>query len=234
MATYLLRRYTGCAALVAGGIEILGVICLILFFALELPQGRGSALRFGFLSDLLPIIAAPAFLVVVILVFLIQRKEAPEWSAIAALLGTAGILLTAWTNIKFISETITLEQQIQLFYVSLALLGPWHILVNFLAQQEVLLPSRLTTFGLLVGVSQVIMFILSFVLGGYDDMLASDSTAIRTNIPLLISLAIGIPMALLGYFSAPIWLVWLGRVFVRGNSGMPTLHSRQTGSEELI
>jgi hypothetical protein len=64
------------------------------------------------------------------------------------------------------------------------------------------------------------MFILSVVLGGYDDMLASDSTAIMTNIPLLISLAIGILIALLGYFGAPIWLMWLGRTLLAEDRGM--------------
>jgi hypothetical protein len=32
---------------------------------------------------------------------------------------------------------------------------------------------------------------------------------------LLFTLAVGIPMSLLGYIGPPIWLVWLGRVLVR-------------------
>ena len=215
MSTDRLRKYTGWAALADGCVEILGLVFLILFFALELPQGSASTLRFGYLSDVTPIIVAPINVIVIVLLFLLQRKQAPGLSTIAAILGLAGILLTAWTNIMFVSEKISLEQQIQLFYVSLAFLGPWHILINILARRDGWLPSRLTMFGILVGIGQLILCSSSLLLGGYDDMFSSSSTAILKNIPLFLSLVIGIPMALLGYIGAPIWLVWLGQTLLR-------------------
>jgi hypothetical protein len=223
MSTDRLRRNTGWAALVAGSVEILGLIFLILFFALELPQGSASNLRFGYLSDVTPIIVAPVNVIVMVMIFLLQRKHAPILSPIAAILGIAGILLTAWTNIRFVSEKISLEQQIQFFYLSLAFLGPWHILVNSLARHGGLLPSRLTMFGILVGIGQLVMYIGSLLLGRYDDMFSSSSPSIMENIPFLISLAIGIPLALTGYLGAPIWLVWLGQTLLRSDNRMPSL-----------
>ena len=225
MSTDLLRRYTGGVALVAGSVEILGIVFLILFFALELPQGHTSTLRFGYLSDVTPIIVAPLNVFVIVMIFLLLRKHAPGLSTLAVILGISGILLTAWTNIMFVSEKISLEQQVQLFYISLAFLGPWHILINSLAWQAGMLPSRLIVFGNLVGTGQLIMCISSFLLGGYDDMLSSSSPAILTNLPLLISLAIGIPMALLGYLGAPIWLMWLGQTLLRSHDRMPSLNN---------
>src|SRR4030095_13118082 len=134
MSTDRLRRYTGWAALVAGGLETLGLVFLILFFVLELPQGDASTLRFGYLSDVTPILVAPVNVIVMLMIFLLQRKHAPVLSTLAILLGHAGILLTASTNIRFVSDKISLEQQTQLFYLSLAFLGPWHVLVNALAR----------------------------------------------------------------------------------------------------
>jgi hypothetical protein len=125
----------------------------------------------------------------------------------------------------FVSEKIALEQQIQLFYISLAFLGPWHILVNSRARHDGTLPSRLTMFGILVGTGQVILCLSSFLLGGYDDLLFSSSTAILTNIPLLVSLAIVVPIALTGYVGAPIWLVWLGQTLLRGGRRVPALNN---------
>jgi len=122
MSTNVLRKYGGWAALVAGSLEVLGLIFLILFFALELPQ-ESSNLRFGYLSDVTPIIVAPVNLVVVVVLFLLRRRDTPGWSAIAAILGITGILITAWTNIRFVSGEILLEKQIQLFYISMAFLG---------------------------------------------------------------------------------------------------------------
>src|SRR5690242_16914361 len=134
MNTDQLRRNTGWSALVAGGLEILGLIFLILFFALELPQGDASTLRFGYLSDVTPILVAPVNILMMVMIFLLQRKYATGLSILTVSLGMAGILLAAWTNIQFVSDRISLEQQIQLFYLSLAFLGPWHILVNTLAR----------------------------------------------------------------------------------------------------
>lgn len=230
MSTDLLRRYGGWAALLAGSLEILGLISLILFFALELPQGSTSSLRFGYWSDVTPILAAPVELAVVVVLFLLQRKDSSTWSAIAAILGAAGILITAWTNIRFVSGEITLEKQIQLFYISMALLGFWHILVNFLARQTGLLPSRLATFGVLVGVAQVIMFISSVILGGYDEMVLSRFESVTQDINLLVSLVIGITMALIGYLGAPFWLIWLGRALASGNQTMQSLPEREAMS----
>jgi hypothetical protein len=223
MATSPLRRYTGLAALVASSVEILGIVFLILFFALELPQGSASTLRFGYLSDVTPIIAAPVNILAIVMIFLLQRKPAPSWSIMAAILGIAGILLTAWTNIRFVSEKISLEQQIQLFYLSLAFLGPWHILVNSLARHNGSLPSRLTMFGIFVGISQLVISLGSFLLGGFDTMFSSSSTAIMENIPLLISVAIIIPLALVGYLGAPFWLMWLGQTLLRSDNRIPLL-----------
>jgi hypothetical protein len=214
MATDQFRRYTGWVALLAGSLEIVGIVFLILFFAIELPEGYSSTLRFGYLSDVTPILVAPVNLIVMVMIFMLQHKQAPGRSILAAIFGMAGILLTAVTNIMFVSDKISLEQQVQLFYVSLAFLGPWHILVNSLARHDGSLPSRLTTFGIIVGIGQVMMYIGSFLFGGYDDLFSSSATAVMTNVPLLISLAIGIPMALIGYLGARIWLVWLGQSLI--------------------
>ena len=220
MSTDRLRRYTGWAALVAGGLETLGLVFLFLFFVLELPQGDASTLRFGYLSDVTPILVAPVNVIVMLMLFLLQRKHAPVLSTLAILLGSAGILLTAWTNIQFVADKISLEQQTQLFYLSLAFLGPWHILVNALARHNGWLPSHLTGFGILVGIGQLVMYIGSVLLGGYDEMFSSGFTAIMENIPFLISLVIGIPLVLLG---APIWLVWLGQTLLRTQNTTPAL-----------
>ena len=130
-----------------------------------------------------------------------------------------------------------LEEQIELFYRSMAFLGSWHILVNFLARQTGLLPSRLASFGILVGVCQVIMFISSLILGGYGEMVLSGFDVITRDIRLLASLVIGIFTALIGYLCAPIWLVWLGRILVREDTRMYSPNqpaSLQPGGKELM
>jgi hypothetical protein len=226
MSTHALRRYGGWTALLAGTLEILALVFLILFFAVELPRGD-SSMRFGYLSDVTPVIAAPVQLALVVVLFLLQRKDTPALGAIAAILGATGILLTAWTNIRFVSGEIGLEKQIELFYLSMAFFGSWHILVNTLARREGLLPSRLAAFGVLVGVGQLIMFLSSSILGGYDEMVSPGFDRVMQDPRLLLSLAIGIPMVLLGYVGAPLWLVWLGRALIRDHLGLPAFHGNE-------
>lgn len=227
MSTTTLRKSGGWTALIAGCLEILGLVFLILFFALELPL-ESSSLRFGYLSDVTPIITAPVNLVLIVILFLLQRKDSPGLAAMAAILGFTGVLITASTNIRFVSGEITLEKQIQLFYMSMVFLGAWHILVNFLARQTGLLPSRLTTLGVLVGMGQVMMFVSSVILGGYEEIFLSSFDGIAQNTGLLVSLIIGIPMVLIGYLCAPIWLVWLGRVLIRENTRVPSLKESES------
>lgn len=210
MPTPRIVSYGGWAALAAGILELLGLLFLILFFALELPQGDSSSLRFGYLSDVTPIIVAPLNLIVALLIFLLLRKAAPVLSALALLPGVAGILITAGTNIMFLSERITLEQQVQWFYISLGFLGPWHILVNSAARKAGSLPRRLTTFGIWVGVGQMVLSLGALLLGRLD-LPAAGLEDIARSVPLLILLVIGVPMAGIGYLGAPFWLVWLGR-----------------------
>jgi hypothetical protein len=51
--------------------------------------------------------------------------------------------------------------------------------------------------------------------GGYNLATSTRPEAIFANLPLLVFLAAGFLMGLLGYIAAPIWLVWLGRVLAQ-------------------
>ena len=163
----------------------------------------------------------------VVILFLLQRKDSPGLGVVAAILGATGVLLTAWTNIRFVSGEIGLEKQIELFYLSMAFFGSWHILVNALARREDLLPSRLAALGVLVGIGQLVMFLSSSILGGYDEMFSLGFDRVMQDPRLLLSLAMGIPMALLGYVGAPFWLVWLGRALIRNHPGLPAFHGNE-------
>jgi hypothetical protein len=212
--TVSMTKTGGWAALAAGGIGILAATALILFFTFEAPQGGDGPYRFGFLSDILPIFSSALALVVVVVLYQAQRKSAPGRSAIAALLGIAGNLFLVVIYSLFVLDRITLEQQIQGYFVSLAPLGLWLILVNILGRNNGLLPSRLVKFGILVGVAQIFSFAFLYVLDGYNAM-ATNPAMVTANALLLISLVVGILMGVLGYFGSPIWLAWLGGVVLR-------------------
>jgi hypothetical protein len=222
MITNQLRRYGGGAALAAGTIGLLVIFFTILFFAFEgqqavkdVAQGITGFYPFGFLSDALPILVALAAVVVIVVLYRLERKGAPQLSAVAALLGLAGNLGMAVGGILIVFHKITVMEQVQLLVISLGPLGLWQILVNYLARRDGLLPTRLTGFGILSGVGQVAAFVVFFLFGGLSAAASSNAASILSNYPLLISLVIGTVGGFLGYnIGAPVWAIWLGRVFL--------------------
>jgi hypothetical protein len=205
-----LRIHGSRAALAAGIIGAAATIFLILFFTLEAPRGIESPNRFGFLSDLLPVFAAPPAVIVCIVMFLALRKNASRLSAVTALLGITGIAIVTISYLLYTMQWIDLNTQIAGYLLHQAPMGAWYILVSSLARRSGFLPPRLAKFGILVGSGQIISFILLYLLGGYSAMVSTSPAMIPSNIPLLIALIIGTPAGTLGYLGPPIWLIWLG------------------------
>jgi hypothetical protein len=221
------RRYGGWAALAVGILGLLTILFTILFFAFEAPQavkdvaqGNTRFYPFGFLSDLLPILASLSAWVVIVVLYRLERKGAPQLSAVAALLGIAGNLglVVGGTLIIFHditgAETITVMQQILITLMSSGPLGLWQILVNYRARRDGLLPSRLTGFGILLGAGQMAEFVMLSLFGGWSAAATSSPAVVVSNYPLLIALIIGVGGGLVGYIGAPVWAIWLGRVFL--------------------
>jgi hypothetical protein len=224
MLTSQQRRYGGGAALAVGIVSFLTIFFSILFFAFEAPQavkdvaqGITGFYPLGFLSDALPILAALAGGVVIVVLHRLERKSAPQLSVVAAVLGIVGNLGIAVSSLLIVFHAITVMQQILITFICSGPLGLWQILVSDRARRAGLLPSRLTRFGILIGAGQVTEFVMFILFGGFGAAASSNAAAILSNIPLLISLAIGTIGGLLAYLGAPVWSIWLGRLFLSMN-----------------
>ena len=227
MLTSQLRPYGGRAALAAGSTGLLTILFTILFFTFEaqqavkdVAQGVTRFYPFGFLSDLLPVLASLLAWVVIVVLYRLERKGAPQLSAVAALLGITGNLGIAVGGILIMfhditgAHTITVTEQILITLMASGPLGLWQILVSYRARRDGLLPSRLTGFGILLGAGQMAAFVMLSLFGGWSAAASSNAALILSNYPLLISLVIGVGGGLIGYIGAPIWAIWLGRVFL--------------------
>jgi hypothetical protein len=224
MITNQQRRYGGGAALAVGVVGFLAILFSILFFAFEAPQavkdvaqGIAGFYPFGFLSDALPILVALAGVVVIVVLYGLERKGAPQLSVVAALLGIVGNLGIAVSSILIVFHAITVNEQILITFICSGPLGLWQILVSYRARRDGLFPPRLTRFGILIGAGQVTEFVMFILFGGFGAAASSNAAAILSNIPLLITLAIGTIGGLLAYLGAPIWSIWLGRLFLSMN-----------------
>lgn len=223
-----LTRYTGLAALATGSVAILAILSLIVFYMFQAPQAFRDAEQgisgfyfFGFLNDLLTLVAALPLLALVVSFYQLTRERTAGIGIVAMLLGLIGASGIVATMTFFVFHVISLTQQAVFFIISFGPLGLWHITTNYYGRREQIVPLRLARFGIVVGLGELIAFIAFFLFGGLNLLNSTDYQSLMTNYPLVIGIGIG---GFLGYLGGPVWAVWLGRVF---------LSKRETGQSAI-
>jgi len=203
-----LARNAGWAAYVSGIAAILGMVSLILFFALEAPQATGTHF-WGPVSDICPIVQMVSLLVVARAFYLMQRSSVPRLSLIAGAVGIAGMLGVALLQLLLIAKVIPFEQEVGPVVLATGVVGVWLILVNNLGRRQGSLPSRLAWMGIAVGAAFVLEPVMLSAPGG-----AVAWRVFMSNYLLLTGSAV---VFLVAYVGFPVWAIWLGRVFLATN-----------------
>ena len=219
MTTSKIKRIGGWAALASGILYLFAFVALVLFFAVEYEQAASNNARgveafypFGFASDLLPVFAAAATLILVGVLYGLLRDTAPRWSQIGAAFGAVGGLTLLLTNLLFVLHAITLGQQGQFSFLAFAPTGVWLAIVNALARRDGLLSPRLSLLGMIVGIGEVVAVAVAIPSGALPMLAAADFASMSGNLPLLISVSVGFLMGLIGN---AVWPLGVGRALLR-------------------
>jgi hypothetical protein len=189
-------RRIGEIALAIGGVTLLGIVSLILFFTVG-----GS---FGSLNDLCNAVEA-------ILSAVLAWHLYPWWRAHASRLSPF-MLIAAWVGvlISVVGSALIILDVTGWYLAGLytmfgyALFGAWLFGLNVVALQRGAGPRRLAHLGLLTAVCMAFGFLTGpGILVGVDD----------TNVaPWFVNLGL---LGSLGWmFLYPCWCIWLGRFFV--------------------
>ena len=218
MTTSKIKRIGGWAALASGILYLFAFVALVLFFAVEYEQAASNNARgveafypFGFASDLLPVFAAAATLILVGVLYGLLRDTAPRWSQIGAAFGAVGGLTLLLTNLLFVLHAITLGQQGQFSFLAFAPTGVWLAIVNALARRDGLLSPRLSLLGMIVGIGEVVAVAVAIPSGALPMLATANFGSISGNLPLLISLSVGFLMGLIG---GAVWPLGVGRALL--------------------
>jgi hypothetical protein len=220
-----LERSAGYAAIVSGIFAILALVTSVLFFGLEAPSIGTSTTQthfWGPLSDLTPILQMLPLLVVAYALFLEQRRAAPMPSIIAAIIGATGMLGVIVLQSLLLLHVIPFEQEVGPVVFATGMVGVWLVVVNYLERHRKNLPSRLTWLGMVVGIAFALEPVLLAPMGGTVNW-----QTIVSNSFLLIG---SVLVFLVAYVGFPIWVIWLGRLFM-ANRREPTTElkpARQT------
>ena len=203
-------RSAGWAALLSGLTAILATVSLILFFAIEAPQGATSGGQaehlWGPLSDISPILQMLLLLPVMQALYRMERSRAGRSSLMAALAGVLGAFGVAAFQLLLITRVLAFEQEVGLVVLATGVVGAWLVLANHLGRIQGLLPARLAWLGMAVGVAFVMEPVLLSALGG-----ASFWRNLMSNYVLLAGAAL---VFLVAYVGFPIWAIWLGRALL--------------------
>lgn len=176
----------GWSALVSAIATILGLVTLIIFFALGQPWGT--------INDITSVVLALSLLPVLLALHRLHRHNAPAISLAILILSMVALLVVVAFQTLLISGTITFAQTAVVVPVAFGVFGAALVVYGGFAYVDGLLPRRLALLSIAAGIGYIAV-IVGFILGGQEHPLA----------------VIGGLMAVICY---PIWAIWFGRMIL--------------------
>ena len=188
MTNHELFRFAGWSAVGSAIATILGLLTLLLFYALGQPWGT--------INDITSIILALSILPVLLVLHRLHRRQAPQISLAVFVISILAMLVAVVFQVLLISRVIGYAQTAEVVPVAFGLFGAALIVYGYLSSAARSLPRRLALLSIISGAGYV-MVIAGVILGGEDHPLT----------------AIGGLTAVIGY---SIWAIWFGRILLSG------------------
>lgn len=217
MKNITVSPFVAWCTLLSGVIGLVGLIFLLLFYALEAPallqSGEpNTAPLFGTLNDASYIFVALLLLPGVLALYRAVQIQGPTLSRYVMLLGVAGLSAMAVTQILYVPRIITSQQAGPFLTVSAGIVGAWLLLVCIAGRREGILPRGLVWLGILSGVGMILLAVTYFATGAPQ---VNDIQAELPGIPAMIGFGLGVLGQSIGW---PVWAAWLGRFFMSHRS----------------
>ena len=195
-------RTTGWLAIVNGGVTLLGIGALILFFTF------GGF--FGPLNDLCIAVEAILSGVLAWALYPLYRAQSPRLSRFALIAGSVGALIASAGSALVIFGVTGWFLAGLYSAFGYSLVGLWLVGLNYSALRHPLWPRRLAQFGLVIGLLMAVGFLtVPGILGGVD---AFDTAPWYLNLGQLGGLG--------SFILYPFWCIWLGRLLLSNRETM--------------
>jgi hypothetical protein len=200
-------RPIGWLAIAIGVVIVLGVVSIVLLFAV------GGV--FGLLNDVCNGVEAILSAVLAWALYPLYRAQSPLSSRYALIATWVGVLIATIGSVLIIFDFTGWYLAGLYTMVGYALVGVWLFGLNYVALQSFSWPRRLAQLGLLTAVCMAIGFLAGpGILGGVDD---AEIAPWYVNFGILGSLG--------WMFLYPFWCFWLGRLLVANSA--PLVIARQ-------
>jgi hypothetical protein len=192
-------KTTGWLALLVGGVGILAVVTLILFFV-SFFQNISSLAFMGSLNDSLNALAGIFSAILASQMHTVLRKSAPRFSLVLLIGVWAGAIAVTFGSWLIMSGRSGVELSSYYYFFGNGLIGIWLLVLNRSAHRETVWPRNLAHWGLIASV-----FMMVGLLGLYGILLGLDESDYS---PLM--MVTGLSFFGIGIFY-PIWCLRLGR-----------------------
>jgi hypothetical protein len=193
-------RTIGWLAIAIGGVTLLGIVSLILFFTVGGP--------FGAFNDLCNAVEAMLSAALAWSLYPWLRSHAPRLSGFTLIAASLGALIAATGSALIIFDFTGWYLAGLYTMFGYALVGVWLFSLSYAVLRSSWWPRCLAQLGLLTAVSMAIGFLAGpGILGGVDE---TDAAPWFVNLGLLGSLG--------WMFLYPFWCLWLGRLVVSNSA----------------
>lgn len=194
---------SGWAALINGGIGIVGVVLLILFFTVGEP--------FGTWNDLTSLLWTVTLLPVVFNFYRLGAGQGNPWRIFATVTGLLGLTAVFILQILLVLKVISIWQQTYFITAAYGAIGVWMIILSRIGHNESVISTGLAGFGIAIGIGWILATVGIWI-GGFPpaDSVSSMSDMSQFNVLTIV----GVSLIFLGYFVQPIWAIWLGRLLL--------------------
>ena len=160
-----LFRFAGWCAYISAAMTVLGVVTLMVFFAL-IPQ-YGVSNVWGPINDSTSVIGALAGIVVLYALHRLHRRSVPNVSLAAVVVGVVALLVAAVMQSLLILRVITFADTAVAVPAAFAVFGAVLVVYGLLARRAGDWSNRQVWFGIVAGAGYVLT-IVGFLVGGMN------------------------------------------------------------------
>jgi len=170
MITLKFYRVAGWLAFLYAILTIIGIISLIVFFALVPTLGSSNIM--GSINDITSILGSLVAVPVALALYLLHRAQSPGSALIGFTLALVGDLAVAVIQTLFVLRLVSYDATLAVAPLGFAVAGVGVIIFGSLALQHQTLSSRLARLMIIAGVASIVLVVVG-MMTGWDSPLTS-------------------------------------------------------------
>ena len=138
-------RWGGLTAYASGVIAAVAIVLLVAMFASFAVGATSAGMAFGWINDVLVMVAYALAVPIVVPLHLLLRPTAPRLSALAAVIGMGGFAAIVFLQLLLVVGELTFDEQIGPASIVYLFVAAWFVITGYLGSSSGILPRGVLT-----------------------------------------------------------------------------------------